>query len=821
MSKSLSIALAVTMIGAASHAENPNLPDQDRYRLRLGSIETTPSAGTSSLEAAASDPFVLQLHELPSPTDRRRLESRGLRLIRYTGGTAYIARCPIGCDTSLADSARAALPLEPAMKRPAAFDTDPELLAWRRGGGPLPVHLRFFDWVPFERASRLLRHAGVAADVAGFEYGPSVTAAVTWDQLQALLLLPELERATPSLPHPGPASIDSGHRMRVDRVRGLESFAGADGTGQRVGVWDWFRAEPHIEYADRVILFEVVDGGWDHGLLVSGPIASAGMVEPRSIGMAPGAELIWHSWNSNDNWRDMATAQRDLGMSIVNNSWSIHPGWFFDRLDGHASWHSGLWAYGFYHDWTEDADQLVLDTDLAVVFAAGNEVEVDYLGPHTHGNIYGGDGNILVEDLHPPNPVYTSLAGPSVGKNLITVGGTTKDDELAWFSSRGPTLDGRVKPDVVAPAVDILSTGPGDEYWNTGGTSLSSPAVCGVAALLRDYYQRRHGGELGSATLKNLLIHSARDLGPHGPDFSFGHGLVDAELAARIVRDAVFDDDHLWAPRRLPRRVPLKDDGEPPSEHPVLALMIDDSADHGDLQDYRFPVGGAAELRATLVWHDPPAQILVNDLDVWLERPDGRVVLPWVPDPERPEQRAERLRNDRDNVEHIRVINPGSGWWTVVVEGYEVAMGPQPYSLIVSASDGNVAAERYDGGVPEVLSLFPTATPDDGSPPEITTVFFDGDPLNFAGELRLSDNAVYQNFFGSVLFSLTVRDALGEIVAKAATGSTLISDDEGLAVLETGWIIPEQLPRGDYTARFSFRLHNGSEATADTAFQVR
>ncbi len=609
----LVITLAIVPPGF-SWAASP--ADVQSYEIRLGAVTMEPPEGVELSGFGHAEPFVIQFHDVVNRETRRSLESAGVDFLRSLGGSAYVASCDRPCGEAIRSESnvRAAIAVEPAMKRSRVFDTDPELRAWTASSSPISLHVRFLDHVSFENAVGLVSAVGARPTATDFSLLHSMTVDATWPVLRSILDLREVISVDPALPHPAPAAVDSAHRVRADQVRRQPRFFDVYGSGQRIGIWDWF-SQPHMEFEDRIIVDEVRWDEWGHGVLVSGPAAAAGLEQPLALGMAPGAELIWHSYDSADNWIDMERVHDELGMSIVNNSWSIHPGWFFDRLDGHPSWHGGLWAYGYYHDWTESADQVAFDTDLLIVFAAGNEVEVDYLGPHTHGNIYGNDGHTMIEDLHPPNPVYTSMAGPSVGKNLITVGGTTKEDDLVWFSSRGPTLDGRVKPDVMAPAIDIVTTSPDGGYTYSGGTSLAAPTVCGVAALLRDLHEQVHDFEISSVALKNLLIHSARDLGLPGPDYTHGHGLVDAELAARIVRDAVFSADEFGRPRSpTGRRIPLEGSAASadPADNPggvgkVAALMVEDGIEHGGLRIYQFPVGSATDLRATLVWHDPPA----------------------------------------------------------------------------------------------------------------------------------------------------------------------------------------------------------------------
>jgi hypothetical protein len=93
-------------------------------------------------------------------------------------------------------------------------------------------------------------------------------------------------------------------------------------------------------------------------------------------------------------------------------------------------------------------------------------------------------------------PPASSLSAPGDAKNTIQVGGTrdpshTDDNVFSWFSLVGPTRDGRIKPDLVAPAYATLANGDGDVSTNNcdvtiqAGTSYSSPALAGAAALVR------------------------------------------------------------------------------------------------------------------------------------------------------------------------------------------------------------------------------------------------------------------------------------------------------------------------------------------------
>ncbi|MGI9604167.1 MAG: S8 family serine peptidase [Acidimicrobiales bacterium] len=152
-----------------------------------------------------------------------------------------------------------------------------------------------------------------------------------------------------------------------------------------------------------------------------------------------------------------------------------------------------------------------------------------------------------------------TVGAPGAAAMAITVGaagewsgapGTAQQSfgpYLAPFSSRGPTLDGRVKPDVTAPGVTITSAlaGTTGGYTTLSGTSMATPFVAGLAALALDV-----DAALTPAQLKNLMMGSARDLGSVGVDHHWGAGLIDglavvAEAAGEVRGSAIAPHVHL------------------------------------------------------------------------------------------------------------------------------------------------------------------------------------------------------------------------------------------------------------------------------------
>ncbi len=102
---------------------------------------------------------------------------------------------------------------------------------------------------------------------------------------------------------------------------------------------------------------------------------------------------------------------------------------------------------------------------------------------------------------------------PAGYENVIAVGATDQNDQLATFSNGGAGID------LVAPGVDILSTVTGSDYGNKSGTSMSTPYVAAVAALVRSA-----NPSLGAAAVEARLTGGADDLGTAGYDTLHGHG---------------------------------------------------------------------------------------------------------------------------------------------------------------------------------------------------------------------------------------------------------------------------------------------------------
>lgn len=169
-------------------------------------------------------------------------------------------------------------------------------------------------------------------------------------------------------------------------------------------------------------------------------------------------------------------------------------------------------------------DQSGLRTD-STASAPGHEWDVGALDS-------GDDGRLdSLVALRIPESAATDLRGfLATGPATAEVTGVDATDTIAGFSSRGPSGLGQLKPDLVAPGVEIRSTVPvgqfGGSYGRVSGTSMSAPVVAGAALLLRQLHPRWSGERISAA-----LVGSARQL-PDADPMAQGAGLLAVDAAA-------------------------------------------------------------------------------------------------------------------------------------------------------------------------------------------------------------------------------------------------------------------------------------------------
>jgi hypothetical protein len=300
-------------------------------------------------------------------------------------------------------------------------------------------------------------------------------------------------------------------------------------------------------------------------------------------------------------------------------------------------------------------------------------------------------------------PSAGTIDTPGTAKDVVTVGGACNPDgasqctgtqnDLASFSSRGPTQDGRLKPDLVAIADGFSATSsgspfdcptypgncvlPGDHGW--AGTSYATPAAAAAAAIVRQYFTQgwypsrapvaADAFDPSAALLRAMLLASGQQLtgsgttDPSWPNNQQGFGRILLSSVLPLPGDA-FDTQ-------------VMDNG--------AGLVT------GQAMTYTYHVvAGAPSLRFVLAWTDYPGTLgaskaLVNDLDLQVTAPDGTVY------------RGNNFGSaalgasvpggtfDSTNPEEAVLLkSPEAGDWKVQVIAANVPVGPQPFALVAT-----------------------------------------------------------------------------------------------------------------------------------------
>jgi len=185
--------------------------------------------------------------------------------------------------------------------------------------------------------------------------------------------------------------------------------------------------------------------------------------------------------------------------AVCSNSWGVTTGHGYPECD------ETFWSY---LDACEAAGTLIL-------FSAGNE----------------GSGGLRRPSDRATDEFRTCA--------VAAVDANDPSWPIASFSSRGPTYctpggSSAIKPDISAPGVNVRSAVPGGGYESSGwsGTSMASPHVNGVVALMREACP-----ELSIEDIKQIIYDTAHDLGSSGEDNDYGYGMVDAYEAVITALD--------------------------------------------------------------------------------------------------------------------------------------------------------------------------------------------------------------------------------------------------------------------------------------------
>lgn len=351
--------------------------------------------------------------------------------------------------------------------------------------------------------------------------------------------------------------------------------------------------------------------------------------------------------------------------------------------------HSNSWGaainLGAYDTFAQLVDDYAFRTpEMLLIFAAGNSgVDKDKDGRVDGGSISspGTAKNVLTvgasENFISSGGIQAPISQTRMAANWPAepISSSKISDNLnglAMFSSRGPTKDGRIKPDVVAPGTNILSTRShfkdatvlwgayNENYVWAGGTSMATPLTAGAATQTRQWIQQVHQIQKpSSALVKGVLVHSAKDMYPG----QYGEGQPYQEIKThRPNSDQGFGRVDLAAVMDM--------------KAPSTSLVDKQEGVSQDQEDvYNLEIKEGQSLLANLVYTDAPGSpnakvALVNDLDLILVRPDGTEIAPL---------------DHVNNLEVIELSALPAGMYQLKVRGTKVPYtltGKQPYALI-------------------------------------------------------------------------------------------------------------------------------------------
>ncbi|HLC31318.1 MAG TPA: S8 family serine peptidase [Candidatus Nanoarchaeia archaeon] len=294
-------------------------------------------------------------------------------------------------------------------------------------------------------------------------------------------------------------ALDSGANIQIgaDTVQ----LSGNTGVGGKVAILDSGYNYEHPELVSSYL------GGKDfvhddsdpmddngHGSHVAGLITADG-IQSKARGVAPSAGIL---------------AVKVLGSDGSGYFSDVVAGIYYvvDGSDG---------IYGTADDFGVDAISLSLGTSAPYVYKGYCDGVLPSL---TTAIKYARDRNVLVV-VAAGNSGSAGISLPGCISYSTTVGAVDSNNKVASFSGRGNALD------IVSPGVSLYSAWLGNSYVLASGTSMATPVVSGVVALIRSAHPDYSDEQVESALLK-----TAKDLGRKGKDKDYGYGVVDAYKAA-------------------------------------------------------------------------------------------------------------------------------------------------------------------------------------------------------------------------------------------------------------------------------------------------
>lgn len=670
--------------------------------LTIDPLRAQPMVADQKLSSEAKDQ-VVQFHGAITEADKAQARALGIRIFRYVPDDALIVRATHAqiAQWAAKGKIRAAMPFQGRIK----LDANLPAFSIFSTGRAQSLMISAFT---VQDAQDILKdlYARDAGLVVLDENGR--TLAVQMDPVFVSYLLqrtgvefvqalPQMQPLNMQLLEDGQEEMQAGPGDYSDltgyesgtKIMGFESVwsQGFSGQGQIVGVADTgldigATKGIHVDFTDAVVngySYGIGAKLWDdpmgHGTHVAGSVLSRGTASKGALkGGAFSAHIVpqgmWSPLIDNltvpPKLATMFESAYKDGARIHTNSWGAARN------------------FGAYDAMAQQVDEFMwTHPDFLVLFAAGNS-----------GVDINKDGRIDANSIGSPGTSKNTLT-VGASENLLAVGGIQKfikelkgasdnwgaepiastkisdnQNGMAMFSSRGPTTDGRLKPEIVAPGTNILSARShvtsaspmwgayNADYTYAGGTSMATPLTAGAAAIVRQVLMEKFKQTNPSgALIKATLMHTAFDMFPG----QYGTDAKTQELQRRPNTDEGYGRVDMTAIAQLS----------------AATSFVDSAVAQGEAFEATVQVKNG-KLLANLVYTDAPGTpsagaALVNDLDLQVTGPMGQVFA-----------KSDSINNN----EIVELTDLASGTYKVIVKGTKIPMGKdgkQPFALVYTA----------------------------------------------------------------------------------------------------------------------------------------
>jgi hypothetical protein len=633
------LSFVVMLIAISGWSQNGS---QNDYSVSINGNKITTTANfkrqveelkkSTNKQSPKTEYTLLQFAKIPSLEEQQSLKKQGITLLNYLSNNAYYAsvNSQFYARGTSSDNIRTKIAIDPKYKLDPTIALG-EIPNYALEGNAVKVVISYFKGADNNVIEKDLAELK-ASDVRNSKSFNTVYLSLSKEKLLQVAKLnwvQNIELVGPPMVadnQPGRSS----HKANVlsSNIAGLGY--GLTGNGVKVGLWDG-NLEKHKDHTGRGIIREY-EYPSSHGEHTSGTIGGAGLLDPKAKGMAPGVQIYGWNFNVQSNglqvFEERDLAAKNDGVEITSNSYG-------------SSLTSGYNLLRYSAGDKGDDDVTVKYPYLLNVYSNGNSQSAY------------------------PGGFSTST---KCSKNALHVAANDPNDRISNYSSFGPTIDGRLVPQIAAVGTDVYSLDYSNGYQVMSGTSMATPGTTGTLALLYERYKSNYNGNKPLASMmKALVCNTAKDVGNPGPDYKYGFGNLNGLRAIKALDKKQFFTASVANAATYEKEIVV------PAGLVGLKVML-----------------AYSDLGTTAGANN----ILVNNLDIKIVK-DGVTTLPWILNAAQPNANATRGVDNLNNIEQITLDNPAAGTYKIIVTGANVPLDTQEFSVV------------YDYVAPELILTYP------------------------------------------------------------------------------------------------------------------